>query len=131
MNKNQIIILSILKVASLFKKNTVSIYLNKNSISFILLLYKQGIIQNFFIFPSSLEKNKFKILIYLRYYFDKSIYKNLKIISKPSMLHYVHFSDLCLIYDKKHTIFISTSKGILTNFECKLKKLGGLVLFKC
>jgi small subunit ribosomal protein S8 len=131
MSKAQIYLLLTIKTASLLQKENVKAPLKFISISFLITLYKHGIIQNFIKLGSVFFSKQPNILIYLRYFFTNSTVKNLKIISKPSLYLHLCFRDVCLIHDKKHTLFISTSKGILTNLECKLKKLGGIVLFKC
>jgi ribosomal protein S8 len=112
MNKNQISLLLAIKTASVLQKEKIQISLSKISILLLSALYKHGIIQNFIRLNSI-------------------VVKNFKIFSKPSINLYLSFADICLIQDKKHTLFLSTSNGILTNFECKLKKVGGIILFKC
>lgn len=132
MPKNQIFLLLAIKTASTLQKERVQISLSKASIPFLVTLYKHGLIQNFLLSgPLVTLKKKIQILIYLRYFFNKPICKNLKILSKPSLTLCLTFTDICLIYDKRHTIFLSTSSGILTNLECKKKKIGGITLFKC
>lgn len=131
MNKSQISLLLAIKIASTLQKERLQIPLKKVSIPFLITLYKHGIIQNFLKLGVSSNEKEPKCLIYLRYFFNKSIVKNLKILSKPSLYLHLRFTDICLLHDRKHTLFISTSKGILTNFECKIKKIGGIALFKC
>ena len=131
MNKNQIHLLLAIKTASILQKETLYFSLKIVSISFLTILYKQGLIQNFIKLNVKFFKKQIKILIFLRYFFNKLIFKNLKFFSKPSLYLYLNYTNICLTYDKKHTLFLSTSKGILTNFECKVKKIGGIILFKC
>jgi small subunit ribosomal protein S8 len=131
MSRSHIHLLLTIKTASLLQKERVQVPLKFASLSFLTMLYKHGIIQNFIKIGSVFTIKQSKILIYLRYFFSKPIVKNLKFFSKPSLYLYLSFNDVCLINDKKHTLFISTSKGILTNLECKIKKIGGIVLFKC
>jgi ribosomal protein S8 len=131
MNKSQIYLLLAVKSASTLQKEKIQVSLNKVSIPFLITLYKHGIIQNFILLNNWRNKQKIKILIYLRYFFNKSVCKNLKFFSKPSLFTFLPYADICLLYDKKHTLFLSTSSGILTNLECKIKKIGGVALFKC
>lgn len=130
MNKNQISLLLAIKTASILQKEKIQISLSKISILLLSALYKHGIIQNFIKLNVAHNGNSPKFLIFLRYFFNKPVVKNFKIFSKPSINLYLRFADICLIQDKKHTLFLSTPKGILTNFECKSKKVGGIVLFK-
>jgi small subunit ribosomal protein S8 len=131
MNKSQISLLLAIKTASVSQKEKIKVSLNKISIFLLNALYKHGIIQNFIKLDAGQAAQSPKFLIFLRYFFNKPVVKNLKTFSKPSLKLYLRFADICLIHDKKHTLFLSTSKGILTNFECKLKKIGGIILFKC
>lgn len=131
MNRSQIFLLLAIKTASILQKERIHVSLNKVSIPFLVILYRHGIVQNFTLLNNTTNKINIKILIYLRYFFNKPVCKNLKILSKPSLFFQVSFTDLCLLHDKKHILFLSTSKGILTNLDCKIKNLGGIALFKC
>lgn len=131
MNRSQIFLLLAIKTASILHKERIQLYLNKISMPLLVVLYKHGVIQNFTLLNNKLNKKSIKILIYLRYFFNKTVCKNLKFISKPSLFLFLSFSDICLLYDKRHTLFLSTSAGILTSLECKKKKIGGVALFKC
>jgi len=130
MNKNFITFLSLLKVASIENKETILIPLKKAHNNLLIALYKQGLIQNFtqvnsfsFSFP--------KTLIHLRYSFNKSLCKNIKLLSKPSVYLYLTYENICSLYDKRHVLFLSTNKGILTTFDCKVHRIGGIALFTC
>jgi ribosomal protein S8 len=57
--------------------------------------------------------------------------KRFKIVSTPSKVHFLTFSDLCQISDKKYTLFLFTDKNLLTGNECKKHGLGGKLLFIC
>ena len=129
MNNNIIRFLVELKNASLSKKETITVEYSQLSNSLVKILYKEGFIQSFKILKEG-EDTK-KIVATLRYYFNKSIFNNLKVFSKPSHLRYMKFSDSCNISDKKYVCFFSTNKGILTILECKKKKIGGKLLFMC
>lgn len=131
MNKSQIFLLFAIKTATVLQKEKIKISLTKINISLLSALYKHGIVQNFIKLDATQPGKSPKFLIYLRYFFNKPVVKNFKVFSKPSLNLYLRFFDICLIQDKKHTLFLSTPNGILTNFECKLKKIGGIVLFRC
>ena len=131
MNQSQIHLLNIIKIGSILQKNKVELSYKKNYFSFLNLLYKHGIIQNFFKIKISFLTPYYKILIYFRYFFNKNNIRNLKILSKPSLYLHLNYSDICSLYDKKHILFFSTNKGILTSLQCKMLKIGGFVLFKC
>jgi len=122
-----------LKNAALARKEIVFTSYNKLSFELVKCLYKEGFIQSFElkeIFTSSSEK-KYEIKIVLRFFYNKCVLKNIKILSKPSLTKYFSLKDLSKISTKKLVIFISTSKGILTSLDCKKYSLGGIPLFVC
>lgn len=130
MNNNLIKFLIKLKNASLSQKETVKFDCNSLHLKLSKILYSEGMIQSF-----SVEKDEksssFMMRITLRYFHNKPVLKNLKILSKPSHFKYIKYSDISKIRDKKFMFFLSTSKGILTSLECKKKRIGGKLLFMC
>ena len=77
----------------------------------------------------TLELPLLKIFITLRYFNNKSVFKNLKIFSTPSKINFLNTKDLAKVTNKKFILFLSTSQGLLTNIECKKKNIGGKLLF--
>jgi small subunit ribosomal protein S8 len=129
MNNNIIRFLIELKNASLSRKETITVEYSRLSNNLVKTLYREGFIQSFQILGG--KENTRKIVVTLRYYFNKPVFNNLKLFSKPSHLRYMKFSDICNISDKKYVCFFSTNKGILTILECKKNKIGGKLLFVC
>jgi len=125
MNKTLINFLIAIKNASSLKRELVKIFYNKKFILLAKSLYKEGLIQDFW-----LEKSdSLKLVIALKYHYNFSSYKTLKIISKPSKSLFFSYKDIFKLYEK-HTIYIfSTSLGYLTSLECKQKKVGGILFF--
>jgi len=122
-----------LKNAALARKEIVFTPYNKLSFELVKCLYKEGFIQSFElkeIFTSNFEKN-YEIKIILRFFYNKCILKNIKILSKPSLTKHFSLKDLSKISTKKLVMFISTDKGILTSLDCKKYNLGGIPLFVC
>ena len=119
-----------LKNASIAKKETLSVEYSNIRESMTKILYLEGFVQSFeIIFDIS---NSFKtILITLRYYFSRSLLERLRLLSKPSHVRYMKFSDVSNIPDKRFVLFFSTDKGMLTLLECKQHKIGGKLLFIC
>lgn len=115
-----------IKNASIFKKELLKIFYNKKFILLSKMLYKQGLIQDFW-----LEKQQinFKIVILLKYVYNFSNFKNFKIVSKPSRSLFFSFQDIFKIYEKQVLYIFSTSLGYLTSLECKQKKVGGILFF--
>jgi ribosomal protein S8 len=131
MNITLIQLLLKLKNASLARKEIVIIKYNKSCLDLLKLLYIEGFIQSFNIqtIDSPFVKKHLQISITLRYFYNKPIFKDLKIVSKPSYVKYLKLKDLCKIVDKKSVLFLSTNKGLLTSLDCKKHKVGGTLLF--
>jgi ribosomal protein S8 len=89
-------------------------------------LYQEGLIQSF----CSVE-NTDLTNVFLRYPSNNSSFETLKIVSTPSKIRYLTFSDLCQISDKRHSLFLFTDKNLLVGRECKKHRLGGKLLFIC
>ena len=131
MNSKIVNFLVELKNASLARKETVYVEYSHLLSNLVEVLYREGFIQSFTI-KQSLESNQKKIIyVGLRYYFNKPVFNNLKLFSKPSYLKYMKFSDICNIPNKRFICFFSTNQGILTTLDCKKKKIGGKLLFMC
>jgi small subunit ribosomal protein S8 len=131
MNTNLIKLLLQLKNASLVKKEHINIKCNLSGLNLIKLLYKQGFIQSFSVDfnVESNQKKEFDTKVFLRYFYNKSIFKKLKIVSTPSYIKYLTYKDISKIKDKKDVLFLSTNKGFLTGLDCKKNKTGGVLLF--
>jgi ribosomal protein S8 len=130
MNNNLIKFLLKLKNASLSRKETAIFSYNLLHLKLLKILYLEGLIQSF-----SIEKDRkkfiFVIRVTFRYFYNKPILKNLKILSKPSYFKYMKYSDICKMCDRKFIFFLSTNQGLLTSLECKKQQLGGKLLFMC
>ncbi len=126
MNSKLINFLIAIKNASIFKKEQLKIFYNKKFILLSKTLYKQGLIQDFWL---QKEKNNFYIIIVLKYNYNFSNFKNFTIVSKPSRSIFFSFKDVCKIYEKQILYIFSTSLGYLTSLECKQKKIGGILFF--
>ena len=130
MNIQTIKNLNKLKNASLIRRESISLEYSFLILNIIQSLYKEGFIQSFKI-TTNLKTNKKFILVNLRYYFNKSIFKKLKILSSSSKIKALDFQNLSRLNIKKDVLFLSTSQGILTHLECKHRKLGGILFFIC
>lgn len=92
------------------------------------ILKKEGYIESYNI--QELQNNKKNIVIFLRY--DEHTRKILmtKLIrkSKPGRRMYTGYKDLSSVLNGYGLAIVSTSKGILTDKECREAKVGGEVL---
>ena len=117
-----------LKNATFARKEKIVMPFNKLSLELIKCLYKEGFIQSFNIKTFSKQQ---KITVFLRFFYNKGLLKDLKIISTPAFICYLTLQDIYKLNNKKSVMFFSTNKGILTNFECKKQQCGGSLLFSC
>lgn len=127
MNINLIKLLLKLKNASNSKKERITVPYHKTYNILLDVLYQEGLIQSFCTNEGDIKSTD----VFLRYPSNKSSFETLKIISTPSRIRYLTFSDLCQISDKRHSLFLFTDKNLLVGRECKKHRLGGKLLFIC
>lgn len=130
MNLNLIKLLLTLKNASVSQKETVYIKYNKMCEKLLKILYTEGLINSYSIQFSDTNENRF-FKINLKSIFNRSALRNLKIVSTPSKIKYLSFSDLSKISDKRLIPILSTDMGFLTSLQCKNLQIGGKLLFIC
>ena len=99
-----------------------------NGFSLIILknLYDEGLISGYNLLSVS------KVMIRLKYIDKTPLISSFELISKPSLQVYLNFNNLDFFFYKYDYFFISTSLGIVSSKDLKLKlnsKIGGLVLF--
>lgn len=104
-----------------------NVNISKKLHSFLLILYKEGYINNFCYKYD--KNNKLKIIILLKYDINnKQIITNIKQISKPG---YPVYCNSKLLWKIKHGFgiyILSTTYGLLTDFEARLLNVGGKLL---
>ena len=121
----------LIKLKNASKSNCAFLTVKYSSSSFpiINLLYKQGYISYFFF------KNKYNIIISLKYFNGYSLLNNLQIYNNPIRPYYIKYRHILLFYNglyKNHYfLLLSTSYGLLTLEEIIFNnyKIGGQVLF--
>lgn len=86
-------------------------------------LWKEGFIRGYKVYSDN-----DKLIIFLKYYWGKSVIWNFTIISKPSRKVYFSVKQLWKLESLNQTIFLTTPKGILTTNACKKCNVGGIVL---
>jgi ribosomal protein S8 len=130
MNLNLVNLLITLKNASLSQKELVYVKYNKMCEKLLKVLYIEGLINSYTVEVKENE-NKRVLKICLKSVFNRSSLRNLKIISTPSKIRYLSFSDLSKLSDKRLIPILSTDMGFLTSFQCKNLQIGGKLLFIC
>lgn len=127
--KSLFIFLNTLKVAGLHNCSTVNVKSNKYINTLINLLYNEGYINGFFF------KDKYTIVIYLKYYNGYFLLRNLKIYGSNVKPYYIKYKELLRMYkgplEVNYFLLINTSYGLLTFEEIFLKNyhVGGEVIF--
>ena len=94
-------------------------------ITFLNILWNEGFILGYKI--DTLNPSFLKI--FLKYRNGNPIINSIKLISKPSRHIYYSVSQLWKLNSKKSLIVLTTSKGLMTIYECKKTRIGGTLVF--
>jgi len=119
-----------LRNAQMTRNNVVYLYYSKLIINFLKLLKKQGYIVNY---EEILLRAKVKLVRVLLKYnkqSNKPSITEIKVISKPSKRIYVQYKKIQSFYGGLGLVILSTSKGLLSDYEAKNKKVGGELICK-
>lgn len=115
-------IINIIKLNLILKNKIIKIKLYKKDFNIIKIFLKLNIIKNIKLYTNS--KN-----IYILNLNINNNYKNINNLYKPSKLIFIKLKELIKINRKNSKIFfLSTTTGIISNFEAEKKKIGGLML---
>lgn len=91
------------------------------------VLHQEGFILDWETFKT--DRGLPRITVNLKY--DKegdSVLRGLKRISKPGQRIHMGFADMGLVLNGQGIAIVSTSSGVLTDIECRNRKVGGEVL---
>ena len=128
MNKQICDMFSNINNSQLAKKKYVLQLRKKNCEQILNSLWDEG-----FILGYKLSKNNPNFLkIFLKYHKGHSAINSIKLISKPSLRVYYSLKKLWKLDSSQGVILISTNQGVMSDSECKKKKIGGepLILIK-
>ena len=91
------------------------------------VLKKEGFIENWQ--ASRSERGLPRIVVTLKYD-DKgaSVIRGLKRVSTPGLRRHKGFSELAPVLNGQGIAIVSTSKGVLSDFDCRDQKVGGEVI---
>ena len=106
--------------------STVELLYSKQIMSILRVLKEEGYILDFV--EKDIRKGIKKIEVSLKYYDTKPVIKEIKRISKPSLRVYSNVADIPVVYNGLGIAILSTSKGILSDFEARQKNIGGEVI---
>ncbi|MFR0367867.1 30S ribosomal protein S8 [Candidatus Phytoplasma palmae] len=127
MSKNPIAdLLTIIRNANIMFHEKVFVPLSKIKLNILEVLKKEGFIKEFKVLDSNEKgKNKKVIIVYLKY---NNITKERSIIGLKRVSKYVSLKKIPKVANGLGIALISTSKGILTDHEARINKVGGEVL---
>ncbi len=92
------------------------------------VLVSEGFLEHF---DSDLRDGKKVLIAKIKYEKRTPVLTDVLVVSKPSLRKYVSSSEIPDIQRRgRHTIIISTNKGIMTGREALKKNMGGEVLFR-
>lgn len=117
-------ILTLIRNANLIKSSSTLLPNTNSSQQISKILYKEGFIKSFEILSPKY------LILYLKYIGGKNdpILTNLRRISKPGRRIYTSYKEVPIILGGLGIIILSTSKGILTDKEARVKCVGGEIL---
>ena len=122
-------ILTLIRNADMNRKRTVQIPLTNIIETIVKILLQEGFVENV---RKHRESNKDFLVLTLRYRRNrKGSYKtflNLKRISTPGLRIYSNYQRIPRILGGMGIVILSTSRGIMTDREARLERIGGEVL---
>ena len=114
--------------AQLRALNTVSIPNSKFRAKILDVLKEEGYISDYK--PSSKEKNNKFLLVNLKYNNGIPVIREISRVSKPGRRIYTKAESIPKIQNGLGIAIVSTSKGIMTDNDARLKKIGGEIICK-
>nr|YP_003587586.1 ribosomal protein S8 [Pisum sativum]YP_009457830.1 ribosomal protein S8 [Pisum fulvum]YP_009488148.1 ribosomal protein S8 [Pisum abyssinicum]YP_009514106.1 ribosomal protein S8 [Pisum sativum subsp. elatius]AXY96032.1 ribosomal protein S8 [Pisum sativum subsp. sativum]ADE43584.1 ribosomal protein S8 [Pisum sativum]AIK21472.1 ribosomal protein S8 [Pisum sativum]AUM82282.1 ribosomal protein S8 [Pisum fulvum]AWD26642.1 ribosomal protein S8 [Pisum sativum subsp. elatius] len=119
-------ILTLIRNADMNRKRTVQIPLTNITENIVKILLREGFVENV---RKHRESNKYFLVLTLRYRRNrKGSYKsflNLKRISTPGLRIYSNYPKIPKVLGGMGIVILSTSRGIMTDREARLEKIGG------
>ena len=107
------------------KKSKIVCPTSKTKVSIVKVLKEEGFIRDYQILDGEKGKN---IEISLKYYYGEPVIKEIVRISKPGMRVYSSVKNMPLYKNNMGISILSTSKGIMTNFNAKEANIGGEII---
>nr|YP_009248984.1 ribosomal protein S8 [Borassodendron machadonis]AMW67036.1 ribosomal protein S8 [Borassodendron machadonis]WGM63739.1 ribosomal protein S8 [Borassodendron machadonis] len=120
-------IITSIRNADMNKKGTVRIASTNITENIVKILLREGFIENVRKHP---ENNKYFLVSTLRHRKTrKGIYRTvLKCISRPGLRIYSNYQRIPKILGGMGIVILSTSRGIMTDREARLERIGGEIL---
>jgi len=111
--------------AIMAKKENVAVPSSNTVKSILEILKKESYIENFKLID---DKKQGTARIYLKYIASKPAIKSIKRVSRPGLRVYVKRDKVPVVLRGRGLAIVSTSKGIITDKECREQGLGGEVI---
>ena len=90
------------------------------------ILKQEGYISNYKFLSDS--KNKGSLLVDLKYHNGSPVIKEIKRVSKPGRRIYAKADSIAKIQNGLGLAIVSTSKGIMSDNDARIKKVGGEII---
>nr|AKZ30804.1 ribosomal protein S8 [Goodenia tripartita] len=122
-------IITSIRNADMDRKRAVRVASTNISQSIVKILLREGFIEN--VRKHRENKKDFLVLTLRHKRKSKGPYRNrfnLKRISRPGLRIYSNYQDIPRILGGMGVVIISTSRGIMTDREARLEKIGGEIL---
>ena len=118
-------LLTRIRNANMRNKDSLELLSSKMKLSIVKVLKDEGFITNW----ESDEKGKFpQLRIWLKYVDDLPVIREIKRISKPGLRLYTKGKDCKPVLNGQGISILSTSKGIMSDRQCRNDNIGGEVL---
>ena len=111
--------------AQLAMHKTTKVLFSKINSSILEILKNEGYI---FDYQKEVGNNIPYFVVKLKYYNRLPVISNIERISKPGCRHYSKYRNICKAYNGLGIFIISTSKGVMTDYDAHKLKVGGEVL---
>ncbi len=90
------------------------------------VLKQEGFISNYKLLPDS--KNKSSLVVDLKYYNGLPVIKEIKRVSRPGRRVYARSDSIPKIQNGLGLAIVSTSMGIMSDSDARMKKVGGEII---
>ncbi len=109
------------------KKSVISSPVSQLREDILKILKEEGYILNY----SRVKDGNFERFdIHLKYHLSNPVVNEINVVSKPGKRVYCHANQIPLVKNGLGMVVISTSSGVMMDYEARTKKLGGEILFK-
>jgi len=118
--------LAAIRNGAMANKTAITVPASKLKKSVLKVLLSEGYIRNFEDIVDA--HNKPAIRIELKYFEGEAVIKKMQRISTPGRRVYAQFNSLPRVYNGLGIVVVSTSKGVISDFEARQQKIGGELL---